>query len=82
MKGLNDFMLEITTEANQKELLKNKIRTQFNSSVIDLGECSNLLKNTYFPNNDNVSLIILKFEKMTNFYFFWKKYSIRNIWPF
>ena len=66
LKGLNDFMFEITTESNQKELIMENIRTQFNSSLIDLGECSNLLKRTYFPNNDNVSLIILKFEKMTN----------------
>ena len=66
IKGLNDFLFEITTEANHKELAINKIRTQFNSSVIDLGECSNLFKRAYFPNNDNVSLIILKFEKMTN----------------
>ena len=42
------------------------MRNQLNSSLIDLGECSNLLKRTYFQNNDNVSLIILKFEKMTN----------------
>jgi len=62
IKGLNDFLFEITTEANQKELAINKMRNQLNSSLIDLGECSNLLKRTYFQNNDNVSLIILKFE--------------------
>ena len=65
IKGENGFMFEITTEENEKVILKNKIRNQLNSSVIDLGECSNLLKNKYFPNNDNVSLILLKFEKMT-----------------
>ena len=66
IKGVNDFIFEITTELNEKELLNTNIRSRLNSSIIDLGECSNLLKNRYFPNNNNVSLIILKFEKMTN----------------
>ena len=34
--------------------------------MIDLGECSNLLKQRYFPNQENISLIILKFEKDTD----------------
>ena len=66
IKGMNDFIFEITTEDNEKEIIKNKNRNQLNSSVIDLGECSNLLKNKYFPDNKNISLIILKFEKITN----------------
>ena len=66
IRGLNDFIFEITTENNEKEMLNRQSRSKLNSSVINLGECSNLLKKKYFPNNENVSLIILKYEKMTN----------------
>ena len=65
-KGLNDFLFEITTEENEKNLLKTKRRNRFNSSVINIEECSNLLKNKFFPNQPNTTLIILKYEKMTN----------------
>jgi hypothetical protein len=43
IRGADGFIFEITTTVNEEEILKNKIRNIHNSSVIDLGECSNLL---------------------------------------
>ena len=67
IKTDNGFTFEITTEEAEKDLLNNKsIIYNYSSSIIDLGECKNLLKQKYFPDNDNISLIILKHEKITN----------------
>ena len=66
-KGENGFIFEITTEDNEKKILSQKHLNTYNLSIIDLGECHDLLKARYFPNiNGNISFIILKFENMTN----------------
>ena len=65
--GANDFIFEITTIENEIDILNEKSENTYNSSIIDLGECNNLLKQKYFQNNKNVSLIILKFENTINY---------------
>ena len=67
IKGENIFMFEITTEENEAELLSGRNINTHNTSMIDLGECKNLLKNRYYPNSDeNINFIILKHETVTN----------------
>ena len=65
IKGENNFFYQITTSENDKNFLDeiNNKTNQF--SKIDLGECENYLKDHYHINR-NISLIIVKFEKMTN----------------
>lgn len=51
IRGENNFMFEITTEENEIELLSERsIRSIniHNTSMIDLGECKNLLKKNIF----------------------------------
>ena len=64
IEGKNNFTYQITTLENEKADLDSK---NFNNSFtkIDLGECSNLLKN-YHNLEKNISLILLKLEKITN----------------
>ncbi len=68
IKGKDNFMFELTTQENELEILSMKgVSIRRDLSVIDLGECINLLKNKYYPNrNDDISFIILKHEKITN----------------
>ena len=66
IKGDNDFIFEITTIENEIDILDKKNHNTPNTSIIDFRECNNLLKQKYFPGQENVSLIILKFEKTTN----------------
>ena len=67
IKAKNEYIFELTTQINELELLNEGIPIKRNTSLLDLGECNNLLKNQYFPNiNENISFIILKYEKLTN----------------
>ena len=66
IKGDNDFIFEITTIENEIDILDKKNHNTPNTSIIDFRECNNLLKQKYFPGQENVSLIILKFEKTSN----------------
>ena len=60
IEGKDNFFFEITTTESEKENnLTNKM------SKIDLGECENLLRGHYQVNN-NTSLIMIKYEKITN----------------
>ena len=63
--GENDHIFHITNSQNELELLEGRKNNSNKCSVIDLGQCGNLLKNYYKINNDT-SLIIIKFEKITN----------------
>ena len=58
----DNFFFQITTLENDKER-KNNTSKIF--SRIDLGECENILKENYNL-NENMSLIILKYEKLSN----------------
>ena len=68
IKGKDNFMFELTTQESELEILSmNDMSIRRDLSVIDLGECINLLKNKCYPNrNDDISFIILKHGKMTN----------------
>ena len=64
-KGEDNFIFHITNSQNELELLKGNSNNTNKVSVIDLGECEHLLKKHY-QNNENASLIIMKFEKLSN----------------
>ena len=63
--GKEDFIYEITTTGNEKDILDGNGNSNNQVSKIDLGECENLLKDFYHIDR-SVSLIIVKFEKVTN----------------
>ena len=65
LKGEDNFLFQITNTESDLELLKEKNNRTNQFSVIDLGQCDNLLKN-YYKINKNISLIIIKFEKIAN----------------
>ena len=58
-------VFQLTTGKNELECLKNNKIIRSNLSIIDLSECETMLKK---ENNisDDISLIILKYEKLTN----------------
>ena len=69
---INDTIYHITSVKNELELLKGNITDNYSLSIIDLGECDNILKEEYnISLND--SLIYLKKQKYT------KKASENNI---
>ena len=63
-KGEDNFIFHITNSQNELELLKGNCNNTYKVSVIDLGECEHLLKKHY-QINENTSLIIMKFEKIS-----------------
>ena len=65
IEGKDDFIYQITTTENEKDALDGNGNSNNQVSKIDLGECENLLKDFYHIDR-NVSLIIVKFEKLTN----------------
>ena len=64
-QGENNFIFHITSSENELDLLEGKNNNTNKFSVIDLGECGFLLKKHYNI-NENTSLIIMKYEKITN----------------
>ena len=65
IKGKDDFMFQITTTKNERDALSGKSDNNDSFSKIDLGECEDYLKDSYHIEK-NLSLIIIKFEKITN----------------
>jgi hypothetical protein len=65
IKGEDNFLFHITNMKNDLELLKEKNNRTNQFSVIDLGQCENLLKN-YYQIDKNSSLLIIKLEKISN----------------
>ena len=65
VEGKDDFFYHITTSDNEKDSLDGTNNSTNKFSKIDLGECEYLLKDHYHINR-NTSLIIVKFEKITN----------------
>ena len=61
----NNYVFQITTQKNEKNSLNGKYENKYYLSMIDLGDCEELLKK---ENNigENENLIIFKFEKLTN----------------
>ena len=64
-QGENNFFFQITNTENELSILEQKINNTNIFSIIDLGKCENLLKNHY-EINENISLIIMKYEKISN----------------
>ena len=64
-KGEDNCFFHITSSQNELELLKGNNNNTNKFSIIDLGECENILKDHY-KINKNLSLLIMKFEKVTN----------------
>ena len=65
IKGKDNFFYHITTSDNEVNNANKKNNDTNKLSRIDLGECENKLREHYNL-NDNVSLIILKYEKVAN----------------
>ena len=68
IEGNDDFLYHITTTKNENNLLNlNNDNNENNRKIskIDLGYCENILKEYYHIDN-NESLIIIKYEKITN----------------
>ena len=63
--GRDNYVYQITTINNEKNILRGKNKNNNQFSTIDLGECENLLRNFYHIDS-NVSLIIIKFEKIVD----------------
>ena len=63
IKGGNDVIFQVTNGKNEKELLKGGLLNNQNLTILDLGECENILKNEY-KINENDSLIYLKKENI------------------
>ena len=64
-QGEDNFFFHITNSENELELLKGKNNNTNKFSVIDLGQCGTLLK-SYYNINQNISLIIMKYERVSN----------------
>ena len=65
IEGDDSFRYQITTTDKEKNSLDKKNNNNDQISKIDLGECENILKDQYHIDR-NVSLIIVKFEKVKN----------------
>ena len=65
IKGNDNYIYQFTTPENEKDYLNGKKNNSNRVSKIDLGYCENILKSHYHI-EPNISLIIVKFEKITN----------------
>ena len=63
IEGADNYVFQITTSENELDILNGENDNKYNLSIIDLGECEQLLKR---ENNidEDANLIILKFEKI------------------
>ena len=66
IRGKDNFYFHLTNSKNDLELLKENNNKTSKFSVIDLGNCDDILKEHYHINK-NSSLLIMKLEKITNF---------------
>ena len=65
IEGEDNYAFQLTTSENEKKTINGEYDNNYNLSMIDLGDCEDLLKK---ENNidEDTELIILKYEKMTN----------------
>jgi hypothetical protein len=63
--GEKNYSFHITSSDNELELLEGKSNNTNKFSIVDLRKCENKLKSVYNINK-NSSLIIIKYEKITN----------------
>ena len=64
IEGKDNIIYQLTNGINQLNLLKNLSLNNNNLSIIDLGECENIIRKEYNI-NENDSLIILKQENIS-----------------
>ena len=64
IKAENDYIYQVTTLNNELSSLNGTIDNPYNLSIIDLGECEDIIRDEYNI-SENVNLIFLKYEKMT-----------------
>ena len=64
-EGKNNYDFHITSTDNELDLLEGKTNNTNKLSIVDLRKCENKLKSIYNI-NENSSLIIMKYEKITN----------------
>ena len=64
IEGKENYVFQLTTSENEIDTFNGDYENSYNLSIIDLNKCEELLKST---NNidENLSLIFLKFEKLT-----------------
>ena len=65
IQGKDNYYFHITNSKNDLDVLNGNINKTNKFSVIDLGECEDLLKDHYHINK-NDSLLIMKLEKIIN----------------
>ena len=65
IQGKDNFYFHITNTKNDFDILNGNNNKTNKFSIIDLGECEDLLKNHYHINK-NESLLIIKLEKIIN----------------
>ena len=65
-EGYNTFIYQMITSEQEQVLLNGNNSSTNQLSMIDLGECENILKDHYHIDR-NLSLIIVLFEKVSNF---------------
>ena len=64
-EAADDEVFQITTSKNQLKALTNSSLNNYNLSILDISNCESILKEKYNL-NENVDLIILKKEKISN----------------
>ena len=62
----NNHIFQITTMDNELSALNNSNNSNYNLSIIDLGLCGDILKESYNITSENQSLILLKYEKISD----------------
>ena len=65
IEGIENYLYQMITSEKERDILRKIMNNTNQLSNIDLGECENILKDHYHIDR-NVSLIILKFEKVSN----------------
>ena len=65
IEGEDNYAFQLTTTENEKKTINGEYGNNYNLSMIDLGECEDLLKKENDIDEDT-ELIILKYEKITN----------------
>ena len=65
IEGEDNYVFQITTNENELNALNGNLDNPYNLSIIDLGDCEQLLKKKY-EIDENTNLIILKLEQLTD----------------
>ena len=64
IEGKENYIFQLTTGENELDSINGNYENKLNLSMIDLNKCEELLK-SHYGIDESVSLIFLKFEKLT-----------------